>query len=113
MIHDNLVIGRGPTSKKGTASNPVGPLASAFLELQSASITHSCEDFAWEDKGILTQRRKGAEAQRVFSVLASLQCYIGKLRISGKIFPPLFSLFAHVQILWLRRQPRQVLATLR
>jgi hypothetical protein len=31
-----------------------------------------------------------------------LQCYIGKLRISGKIFPPLFSLFAPVQILWLR-----------
>jgi hypothetical protein len=31
-----------------------------------------------------------------------LQCNIGKLRISGKIFPPLFSLFAPVQILWLR-----------
>ena len=29
-------------------------------------------------------------------------CYIGKLRIFGKVFPPLFSLFAPVQILWLR-----------
>jgi hypothetical protein len=43
-----------------------------------------------------------AKGQRVFSVLASLQCYIGKLRIFGKILPPLFSLFAPVQILWLR-----------
>ena len=34
--------------------------------------------------------------------LAALQCYIGKLRIFGKIFPPLFSLFAPVQFLWLR-----------
>ena len=32
----------------------------------------------------------------------SLQCYIGKLRIFGKVFPPLLSLRAPVQILWLR-----------
>ena len=31
-----------------------------------------------------------------------LQCNIENLRIFGKMFPPLFSLFAHVQILWLR-----------
>ena len=50
----------------------------------------------------LTQGRKDAKAQRVLSVLASLQCYIGKLRTFGKVFPPLFSLRAPVQLLWLR-----------
>jgi hypothetical protein len=35
-------------------------------------------------------------------ILATLQCYLRKLCIFGKIFHPLFSLFSPVQILWLR-----------
>jgi hypothetical protein len=49
-----------------------------------------------------TQSRHDAKSPRRKRLFAPLQCYIGKLRISGKIFPPLFSLFAPVQILWLR-----------
>jgi hypothetical protein len=33
---------------------------------------------------------------------AALQCYLRKLCIFGKVFPPLFSPFPPVQILWLR-----------
>jgi hypothetical protein len=43
-----------------------------------------------------------APSRQVAKAFHSLQCNIGKLRIFGKVFPPLFSLCAPVQILWLR-----------
>ena len=79
---------------------------------------HGCESsifakllpsrFGSEARGLVTQRRKGPKAQRAFSIFASLQCYIGKLRVFGKIFPPLFSLCAPVQILCLRLAGKSV-----
>ena len=41
-------------------------------------------------------------SRKSFPLFAPLQCYIGKLRIFRKVFPPLFSLCAPVQVLWLR-----------
>jgi len=74
-----------------------------FFAVQLVKVAPFREDSATPMARVLTtQRRKGPKAQRVFSVLATLQCYIGKLRIFGKIFPPLLSLCAPVQVLWLR-----------
>ncbi len=43
-----------------------------------------------------------AESPRRKKLFASSQCKPRELRIFGKIFPPLFSLCAPVQVLWLR-----------
>ena len=65
----------------------------------------------------LTQSRKDAKAQRVFSFLASLHGYSGELRIFGKIFFSLRALrLCAIQGpggIWLRRQPRRAFASLR
>jgi hypothetical protein len=53
-------------------------------------------------KDLSTQSRNVAKTPRRKKRFAILRCYIGKLGIFGKIFPPLLSLFAPVQILWLR-----------
>ena len=53
-------------------------------------------------KGISTQSRQDAKTPRRKRLFAPLQCYFRELRIFGKIFPPLFSLCAPFQVLWLR-----------